>query len=277
MAENMNQLIGRGRMADVYALDKTRVVKLFQPQIGRGAVEHEYQVGRLIHAAGLPAPEVFELIERDGRFGIIYQRIEGRSMLAQLSSRPWQMLKMTRQMADLHAAMHAQKIPDLPDLNQRLEWKIRNAGSLPEELRAQALDALARMQPQAQVCHNDFHPDNILITRRGPVIIDWADAAAGDPLADVARTIVMFRGGAATPDMRNARVVNSIRSTFLSIYLTRYFELRPVDQEQLQAWMPIIAAARLEENIPGEETYLLNTIRNSFASNERDAQEGEHD
>lgn len=45
----------------------------------------------------------------------------------------------------------------------------------------------------------DFHPDNVLLAARGPVIIDWPDATRGQPLADVARTSLLLRLGGLPP------------------------------------------------------------------------------
>ena len=42
-----------------------------------------------------------------------------------------------------------------------------------------------------RLLHLDFHPDNVLLSARGPVVIDWANARAGDPALDVAMTWVI--------------------------------------------------------------------------------------
>lgn len=39
-----------------------------------------------------------------------------------------------------------------------------------------------------------------MLTRRGPVVIDWCDAGAGDPAADVAMTVVTV-GSADVPGL----------------------------------------------------------------------------
>jgi aminoglycoside phosphotransferase (APT) family kinase protein len=39
--------------------------------------------------------------------------------------------------------------------------------------------------------HLDLHSDNVLLSRRGPVVIDWTNARAGDPALDVALTWVI--------------------------------------------------------------------------------------
>ena len=50
-----------------------------------------------------------------------------------------------------------------------------------------------------RLLHLDFHPDNVLLSGRGPVVIDWANARAGEPALDVAMTWVICAtsGGAA--------------------------------------------------------------------------------
>ncbi|MFI1467891.1 phosphotransferase family protein [Streptomyces wuyuanensis] len=48
--------------------------------------------------------------------------------------------------------------------------------------------------------HLDLHPGNVILTQRGPVVIDWCNAGAGDPAADVAMTMVTV-GSADVPGL----------------------------------------------------------------------------
>ena len=43
-----------------------------------------------------------------------------------------------------------------------------------------------------RLVHLDLHPLNVIMSPRGPVVIDWANAARGDPLLDVALTYVLL-------------------------------------------------------------------------------------
>jgi aminoglycoside phosphotransferase (APT) family kinase protein len=45
-----------------------------------------------------------------------------------------------------------------------------------------------------RILHLDLHPENIVITNRGPRVIDWANAHVGAPEVDVAMTFVILRG-----------------------------------------------------------------------------------
>ena len=43
-----------------------------------------------------------------------------------------------------------------------------------------------------RLVHLDLHPMNVMITPTGPIVIDWPNAARGDPLTDVAVTLVLL-------------------------------------------------------------------------------------
>jgi len=47
------------------------------------------------------------------------------------------------------------------------------------------LHHLAQLPIANTVCHGDFHPDNIMLTPTGPIVIDWIDATQGHPAADI--------------------------------------------------------------------------------------------
>jgi thiamine kinase-like enzyme len=44
---------------------------------------------------------------------------------------------------------------------------------------------------RGRLLHMDFHPGNVILSPRGPVVIDWAIARAGEPALDVAMTWVL--------------------------------------------------------------------------------------
>ena len=52
---------------------------------------------------------------------------------------------------------------------------------------------------QGTLLHLDLHPENVLISKRGPVVIDWTNARDGEPELDAALAwlILMTSGGAA--------------------------------------------------------------------------------
>jgi len=249
-----------GRTAEMYAWGNGHVLKLFRDWCPPTWVEHEARIARVVHTIGLPVPAVGDLIQVNGRRGIIYERVRGRSMLQTILFQPWAMTRMARQLAELHAAMHNLAAPDLPSQRQQLRSRIERVPTLPADVRSAVLAALDQLPDGDRLCHNDFHPDNVMMTARGPIIIDWTDAMRGNPLADVARTLLLFEVG--TPPQPLLRMlIDLVRRQFRDVYLEHYFRLRPEGRDQLAAWRPIIAAARLIEDIPGERERLIAQVR----------------
>ncbi len=217
-------------------------------------------------AAGLPVPAAGEILQINGRYGLLCERVSGQNMWEVLEKQPWQFFTLARLAAQLHSEIHANTLgPGLPPQRRRLEHKINIAelltGSsrcaLPGSLKTSALATLSALSDGKQICHGDFHPGNILLTPGHTVVIDWIDASRGNPLANVARTTIIALGALASSEISNAALKVFVR-LFHSIYLHHYFQLRPGGEEEYQRWLTVVAAARLSENIPELEHWLLH-------------------
>ena len=102
------ELIGKGRFAEVNAWGDNQVLKLFYENHSLASAENEARVSRIAYHSDFRAitPAVGELIEADGRHGIIFQRIDGISMLTDMSAGPWLLIRSARLLAEQHAFMH---------------------------------------------------------------------------------------------------------------------------------------------------------------------------
>ncbi len=263
MPEINGKPIAYGRTAEVYAWDDGRILKLFYDWVSESGVRQEASITRAVHATGLPVPAVGEVLQFGSRFGIVFERVDGPSALTVFSERPWSIVKIAGIMARLHDRMHAVRLPEdtvLPSLHERLARRIRATPKLRDELKAGLLARLAALPVGRSLCHGDFHPDNILLTSAGPVIIDWIDASSGNPLADVARTRLLLLNGAPLPEMPNRWVLSVGRVVAYTLYERRYARLRPFERRNLDAWMPVIAGARLAEEIPAETEWLVSFV-----------------
>ena len=264
--QSLGKPIAQGLTAEVYVWDETRILKLFREGRSPEQVAREAHIARMVHAAGLPVPAVGEVVEIDGRRGLIYERVDGLSMIDNMGRRLWTVARSARLWAELHANMHARgAMPELPSQREDLATRIRAARVLPSDLQRAALRALDTMPDDDRLCHGDFWPGNILMSSRGPIIIDWIDATRGNPLADVARSSVLLLGALASTQFSSLQkaIIRRVHAT----YLRRYFQLRPDGQAQCNAWQPIVAAARLSENVPGVEAWLLATVEAGLSRN----------
>lgn len=249
--------LARGRTADVYQWDDTHVLKLFHPWFEPGEIQYEQAIARTVHASGVKAPAVGEIVQVLGRNGLVYERVQGQSMLDLILRKPWNVSGYAHRLARLHAQMHACIFTaEVPSQRSKIQNKINHADALPASSKTALLEALASLPSGDRVCHGDFHPANVLISGEEETIIDWIDASRGNPLADVARTSILALGAAESMQTPNL-FLKAFTKILHSVYLKHYFSLRPGGVEEYEHWLPVVAGARLSENIPELEQWLV--------------------
>jgi aminoglycoside phosphotransferase (APT) family kinase protein len=259
--------LAEGRTAEVFAWDDSHILKLFRSGWGAESAAHEAEVTRVIYDSGAPAPRVDGLAEVAGRFGVVYERVEGLSLLRMLLARPARLPVVARLLAETHAGIHQHTAPGMQRIYERLSRRIQIAPGLSSGAREAALGALEALPDGSILCHGDYHMDNVLLSSRGPLVIDWENVALGDSHADIARTLLLLRAGFLYAHSPTERFMRKGALALLSrLYLRRYRQLRPLDMEQLRAWELPVTAARLTEEIGEEEAYLLERVRRLTAT-----------
>jgi aminoglycoside phosphotransferase (APT) family kinase protein len=165
-------LLASGRDADIFDLGDGTVLR--RTKRGR-SIEDEARIMRHVVEHGYPAPVVHD-VRADGT-EIVMDRVDGPMMMDPMLKRPWTMARLAGVLADLHDALHRIPAPD---------W-------------------LPRLDNGDRVLHLDLHPLNVLMSPSGPVVIDWSNAARGDPLTDVASTYVLL----TTPEMPGPKLLRT--------------------------------------------------------------------
>ena len=235
MTHELGSPIATGNEAELFAWGD-KVLKLSKRPGDPSQAEREAAVLQAVAPLGL-GPALDGIVDVDGRWGLVMERIDDPVMASAMSD-PGQFPELLQLMVLLHKRIHAIAAPDtLPDLKQRLATRIDRAERLSRQQRDDLLARLAAMPTGDRLCHGDFHPFNILGLDTSARVIDWLDAARGDPAADVCRTYVLL--GALDAGLAEA-------------YIGAYLADGRIERTQIDAWLPLVAAARLVENVPDE-------------------------
>jgi hypothetical protein len=172
---------------------------------------------------------------------------------------------LARQFAELHNLIHQQDGAGLPLIRPALNTMVQRSDTFLKDLPGIVMQTLQNLPDGNALCHFDFHPDQVMMTRQGPVILDWMNASQGHPMADVARTdILMMLGHEPYGGPMMRAFIDMWRNLFRKAYLSRYFSLHPgTSQDDLVSWFIPVAVGRLGENIDGEKEALLGIIAES--------------
>ncbi len=263
----IGSMIGQGNTAEVYLWGEKEVIKLFRQKFPWEGVEREYNVSKEVEKLGLPVPKVGQMIEFEGRKGIIYEKVMGNSLLDRISKHPFSMKDYAKQMAELHAKMHQCRVQELPKYKEALEWNIRHTELLSESQRILVLDILEQLPEEASLCHGDFHPGNIIIESERAIILDWMTATTGCPAADVARTLLLLKDAAIPENIPGMvkMMIQLVRNRMANTYLKHYQRISGMSKEEIMEWRLPILAARLTEWVPeSEKRFLLKEIEKAM-------------
>jgi hypothetical protein len=255
------QLIGTGRTCEVFACEQDKVLKLLLPDVPQVWADIEAGIGHDVQAAGLPVPFYGDVREIDGRRGFIQERLSAPSMLELLGKQPWRVTFFAHLLAKLQAQVHACPAP-ATWLDQRgwLRKDIEQNEFFQSDLKVKVISVLDSLPDGFQMCHGDFHPGNIVMTTRGPVIIDWLTATRGNPISDVARSVVLMSIGKPPPGTPGLWLIEMIRKNLLNTYIKTYFKHTLRGREQFQSWCAVNAAAFLLHSLPEERPLLYSLI-----------------
>ena len=106
----LGNVIARGRIVELYSLPDNQVLKLFYKWVSAESVKKEYKLNQLVYQAGLPVPQVFNLVNLENRSGIVFENIHGTTMLTLLIRKPWQVAQHRQPDASLWMNLLAAKI-----------------------------------------------------------------------------------------------------------------------------------------------------------------------
>ena len=86
-----------------------------------------------------------------------------------------------------------------PDLARAHRTILERTGRILDVVVARRVDHPRLAEPR--VIHGDLHADNIILSARGPRILDWQTASLGDPLEDLVRFELESRAGPRFADL----------------------------------------------------------------------------
>lgn len=236
--------IAEGNTANIYLHDN-QVIKVFKGYLPHTEAVYEAEKQKHAHAKGLPVPNVLDVTKIDGKQAIIMEYIKGETLGALALGEVEKAEHYMKLSVDTQRGIHHIEAKSLEPMTEKLKRQIEAASLLKKEQKRSLLEKLDRMEGDNKLCHGDFHLFNLIQSDQGVTIIDWVDSSVGDPRADVYRTYLLYAG---------------FSMEWADRYIRLYCERSGFSIEEVFAWAPIIAGARLSENVSSEDHERLMEI-----------------
>jgi thiamine kinase-like enzyme len=231
------------RTDKVVTRDKNTVLKIFGPSYKVSAILNEAMNEARAAETGLPVAKVIEVLKLRDHWCIRREWVEGKTLADVMTSDKKNLMKYLKEFVAIQCEIFSKTSERMGNLADKLDKQI-SASPLPKETR---YDLHMRLQSFARgkaLCHGDFNPTNVIITPKGEWrVIDWSHVRLGDPLADVARTYLLFwlAGYVAAAEK----------------YMALACEALKVKVAEVQKWLPIVAAAESAKEQSKKNSELL--------------------
>lgn len=222
------------------------LVKEFDEGYAKFDVLNEALNQARVENIGINVPKVLEVKTIDGKWSIVSEFIEGKTLSQLMQENPAKKDEYLEMFVDLQIQIHSAKCPMLNKLKDKMNRKI-NETDLDATTRYELHTRLEGMPKHNKVCHGDFNPSNIIVKADGTAyIIDWAHVTQGNASADVARTYLLF-------------YLNGDKET-AEKYLDLFSKKSDTAKQYIQKWLPIVAASQSVKGKKEERDFLMSWV-----------------
>ena len=231
------------RTDKVVTRDKNTVLKIFGPSYKVSAILNEAMNEARAAETGLPVAKVLEVLKLRDHWCIRREWVEGRTLADVMAADKKNLMKYLKEFVAIQCEIFSKTSERMGNLADKLDKQI-SASPLPKETRYDLHMKLQSFARGKALCHGDFNPTNVIITPEGDWrVIDWSHVRLGDPLADVARTYLLFwlAGYVAAAEK----------------YMTLACDALKAKVADVQKWLPVVAAAESAKEQSKKNSELL--------------------
>ena len=239
------ELIYDGVGKNVYR-DGDRLIKSFDETYSKADILNEALNQARVEQTSLNIPKILGVSVVDGKWSVIWEFIEGETLEKMMQDHPEKEDEYLDFFVDLQIRMSKEKVPLLGHRRNKMPAKI-SASSPPASVRSDLHVPLDGLPRHTKLCHGDFQPSNIIITKEGtPYIIDWSHATQGNGSADAARTYLLFK----------LHGQDELAEKYLRLFCTK----TDTAIQYVQRVLPIVAASQSVKHKTEEAEFLAKWV-----------------
>ena len=228
--------------------DNDKTIKLFVEDYSKANILNEaLNQARVEEATDLNIPKLVEVTKIGNRWALVSEYIEGTPLDVLMNEHPERLDEYLELFINIQLDVLSRKVPLLNRIKDKFRRKLTEATNINDNVRYELLQRLEGMKNHTKLCHGDFNPSNIIIKENGEYyIIDWSHVTQGNASADAARTYLLF-------SMQG-------KTEIADKYLDMFSRKSTIERNNIQRWVPIVAATQMTKGKPEEQEFLSKWI-----------------
>jgi tRNA A-37 threonylcarbamoyl transferase component Bud32 len=245
---NLGTPIAIGNTAKIY-LYENRIVKIFKNYLPDTVSLNEAYKQKYAYSCGLSVPKILDVTRIDGNQAIIMEYIKGKTIGDILLENMDQAEYYMNISVNIQQKIHMIVTDALEPMTDKLTRQIESVQNLDQRHKSALIQKLNTITFEKRLCHGDYHLFNLIMSENEVTIIDWVDSSTGDIRSDIYRTYLLY---------------SQFSVELADMYMRLYCEKSGLSKDDIYQWAPIIAGARLSENVSPEESERLLEIVNHY-------------
>ncbi len=243
MEFKLDNVIAQRKTKTVYK-ENDKIIKLFIENYSKADILNEaLNQARVEENTNLNIPKLEEVVKINNRWALVNENIEGNTLDELMKIHPEKEDEYLDLFVKIQLEILSNTVPLLSTIKDKFKRKLSQATNINENTRYELLQRLEGMKNHTKLCHGDFNPSNIVIKENGDhYILDWSHATQGNASADCARTFLLF-------SMQG-------KVDLAEKYLDLFSEESKIEKNNIQRWIPIVAATQMTKNIEEEQEFL---------------------
>ena len=226
--------------------DGDKLIKSFDSTYSKAGILNEALNQARVEETSLNIPHVLEVAVIDGQWSLVWEFIEGDTLEELMQRYPEKREEYLNFFVDLQIRMSKEKVPLLGHLRDKMHAKI-SASAFPATVRYDLHVRLDGLPRHTKLCHGDFQPSNVILTKDGtPYIIDWSHATQGNGSADAARTYLIMK----------LEKKDDLAEKYLRLFCSK----TDTALQYVQRILPIVAASQSVKKKPEEAEFLSKWV-----------------
>lgn len=247
MGFDLNHVVATPKGKVIYQ-DNDKKIKLFDESYSKVNILNEaLNQARVEEETDLPIPKLLEVVKINNQWAIVDEYVDGTSLDILMQNDKENRSKYLNLLVDIQLNVLSKNVPLLTTIKDKFKRKISNATNIDDNIKYELMQRLEGMKNHTKLCHGDFNPANVIISKDGKYhIIDWAHVTQGNASADAARTFLLF----------SIKGQEDIALEYLELFANK----SGISKTNIQRWIPIVAATQMTKNIEEEQEFLKRWI-----------------